>query len=77
MRGTVVGDNLLRGVSGGEKKRVTIAEAVMGCVLSITMPITHITTSRTSLLVLDDYTKGLDSLVSLEILKILRIGLHT
>ena len=41
VRHTVVGDQLLRGVSGGERKRVTIAEALMG---------------RPQLLLLDDIT---------------------
>lgn len=44
VRNTVVGDEFLRGVSGGERKRVTIAEALMG---------------QASLLLLDDYTKVL------------------
>ena len=41
VRGTVIGDDFLRGVSGGEKKRVTIAEAMMG---------------QLSVVLLDDYT---------------------
>lgn len=44
VRTSVVGDNLLRGVSGGEKKRVTIAESMAG--------------GRAGLLLLDDYTKA-------------------
>ncbi len=27
---TILGDNLIRGVSGGERKRVTIGEMIMG-----------------------------------------------
>ncbi len=46
VRHTVVGDQLLRGVSGGERKRVTIAEALMG---------------RPQLLLLDDITVCLHS----------------
>lgn len=42
VRDSVVGDALLRGVSGGEKKRVTIAEMLA---------------SRSPLLFLDEYTK--------------------
>ena len=57
VRESVVGDNILRGVSGGEKKRVTIAEIFV---------------SRARCLLLDDYTRGLDSSAALEITEILR-----
>eukprot|EP00042_Codosiga_hollandica_P052355 m.662678 g.662678 ORF g.662678 m.662678 type:complete len:1576 (+) comp58477_c0_seq2:48-4775(+) len=57
VRKTVVGDALTRGVSGGERRRVTIAEAL---------------TSRPNFLLLDDYTKGLDALVSLQMMKLIR-----
>ena len=46
VRDSIVGDALLRGVSGGEKRRVSIAEKMA---------------TRAQLLVLDDYSKGLDS----------------
>ena len=42
VRNTVVGDAMLRGVSGGEKKRVTIAEGLL---------------ANSGLMVLDDYSK--------------------
>jgi ATP-binding cassette, subfamily G (WHITE), member 2, SNQ2 len=58
VRNSIVGDQLTRGVSGGERKRVTIAEALTG---------------RPSLLILDDYTKGLDALVALEMMKMIRV----
>eukprot|EP00184_Porphyridium_aerugineum_P004246 CAMPEP_0184699786 /NCGR_PEP_ID=MMETSP0313-20130426/5909_1 /TAXON_ID=2792 /ORGANISM="Porphyridium aerugineum, Strain SAG 1380-2" /LENGTH=1538 /DNA_ID=CAMNT_0027158911 /DNA_START=204 /DNA_END=4820 /DNA_ORIENTATION=- len=50
---TVVGDNILRGVSGGEKKRVTIAEMMVGF--------------GGRLYFLDNFTSGLDSAASYDI----------
>ncbi|GJQ10602.1 hypothetical protein GpartN1_g2393.t1 [Galdieria partita] len=52
---TPLGNNKIRGVSGGEKKRVTIAEMFMG--------------KRASINLLDNVTRGLDAAMSLEILK--------
>jgi ABC-type multidrug transport system ATPase subunit len=56
---TPLGNNKIRGVSGGEKKRVTIAEMFMG--------------KRASINLLDNITRGLDAAVSLEILKNFRL----
>ncbi|KAI1338456.1 ABC-2 type transporter [Xylariaceae sp. FL0016] len=57
-RKTVVGDALVRGVSGGERKRVSIAEMMItnGCVLSW-----------------DNSTRGLDASTALDFVKSLRI----
>eukprot|EP00040_Diaphanoeca_grandis_P013572 m.68672 g.68672 ORF g.68672 m.68672 type:complete len:1487 (-) comp23981_c0_seq2:64-4524(-) len=54
---TVVGDELLRGVSGGQKKRVTIGETMA---------------AHNTLNFLDGYTKGLDSATALGIAQALR-----
>ena len=51
----MVGDDTLRGVSGGEKKRVTIAEMAV---------------CNGTVLLLDGYTKGLDSAAALDITKV-------
>eukprot|EP00184_Porphyridium_aerugineum_P002623 CAMPEP_0184693522 /NCGR_PEP_ID=MMETSP0313-20130426/1714_1 /TAXON_ID=2792 /ORGANISM="Porphyridium aerugineum, Strain SAG 1380-2" /LENGTH=1525 /DNA_ID=CAMNT_0027151613 /DNA_START=498 /DNA_END=5072 /DNA_ORIENTATION=+ len=51
--GTAVGDNILRGVSGGEKKRVTIAEMFVGYGGRVYL--------------LDNMTSGLDSSASFDI----------
>ena len=59
VRNTLVGDELVRGVSGGERRRVTIAEMLS-------------TVGR--FLVLDAYSKGLDAATSLDIIKSLRIA---
>ena len=48
---TYVGDEFVRGVSGGEKKRVSIAEAMM---------------ARAKLAAFDNATRGLDSSTALE-----------
>jgi ABC-type multidrug transport system ATPase subunit len=48
-----IGDDMTRGVSGGQKKRVTIGEAML-------------TGSR--VLCLDEITNGLDSAIALEII---------
>ncbi|GJQ11298.1 hypothetical protein GpartN1_g3089.t1 [Galdieria partita] len=55
---TRVGGPRVRGVSGGEKKRVTIGEMLVG--------------SRAQLFVFDQFTKGLDSAVSLDIVRSMR-----
>ena len=55
---TIVGDNLTRGVSGGERRRVTIGVELL---------------KRCQLLVLDEATTGLDSATSLQIFRALRV----
>ena len=54
---TIIGDDLVRGVSGGEKKRVTIAEAL-------------VTNAR--LLCMDEISTGLDAAVTYNIIAALR-----
>jgi ABC-type multidrug transport system ATPase subunit/ABC-type multidrug transport system permease subunit len=56
-RKTVVGDDLLRGISGGEKKRLTVAEGI-------------ITNAR--FLALDEISTGLDAAVTFSIVNALR-----
>jgi ABC-type multidrug transport system ATPase subunit/ABC-type multidrug transport system permease subunit len=56
-RKTVVGDDLLRGISGGEKKRLTVAEGI-------------ITNAR--FLALDEISTGLDAAVTYSIVNALR-----
>ncbi|KAG1859914.1 ABC-2 type transporter-domain-containing protein [Suillus tomentosus] len=58
-RNTVVGNAAIRGVSGGEKKRVSIAEA-LSC--------------RSLISSWDNSTRGLDSSTALEFIQALRIG---
>jgi len=55
---TIVGDASIRGVSGGEKKRVTIGEALIG---------------RSSVMAWDNSTRGLDASTALDYAKSLRI----
>lgn len=59
---TIVGNEFMRGVSGGEKKRVSIAEAL----------VTKATTQCW-----DDPTRGLDSSAALEYIRILRSMTNT
>lgn len=54
---TIIGDDLARGVSGGEKKRVTVGEGL-------------ITAAR--MLALDEVSTGLDSSVTFDVMKSLR-----
>ncbi|KAG1855629.1 ABC-2 type transporter-domain-containing protein [Suillus subalutaceus] len=58
-RKTVVGDAAIRGVSGGEKKRVSIAEA-LSC--------------RSTIGAWDNSTRGLDASTALEFVQVLRLG---
>lgn len=55
--GTIVGNELLRGVSGGEKKRVTIAEGLL---------------SNAPALCLDELSNGLDSSTTFQIVAALK-----
>ncbi|KAJ7113209.1 ABC-2 type transporter-domain-containing protein [Mycena epipterygia] len=59
VRGTLVGDNAIRGVSGGEKKRVSIAEALA---------------TRMRIGAWDNSTRGLDASTALEFGRALRIA---
>ena len=54
---TVVGNDLLRGVSGGEKKRVTVGEGLL---------------TNARFLALDEISTGLDSAVTLDIIRSLK-----
>jgi ATP-binding cassette, subfamily G (WHITE), member 2, PDR len=56
---TRVGNDFVRGVSGGERKRVSIAEAALG---------------RSPLQCWDNSTRGLDSATALEFVKTLRLS---
>ncbi|KAG2508213.1 hypothetical protein JM16_008885, partial [Phytophthora kernoviae] len=59
---TVVGDALLRGVSGGERKRVTVGEVLVG---------------GQSLFLCDEISTGLDSAATFDIIKSLRMWCKT
>ncbi|GMF48228.1 unnamed protein product [Phytophthora fragariaefolia] len=59
---TVMGDALLRGVSGGERKRVTIGEVLVG---------------GQSLFLCDEISTGLDSAATFDIIKSLRTWCRT
>ncbi|KAF8156049.1 pleiotropic drug resistance ABC transporter [Crassisporium funariophilum] len=61
-KNTPVGDAAIRGVSGGEKKRVSIAEALA---------------ARSCIGAWDNSTRGLDASTALEFVKALRIGTDT
>ncbi|RHY77053.1 hypothetical protein DYB34_003559 [Aphanomyces astaci] len=54
---TLVGDDLVRGVSGGQRRRVTLGEMLTG---------------RSPVLLLDEYTTGLDTTVATDITQKLR-----
>ncbi|CAH0493288.1 unnamed protein product [Peronospora farinosa] len=59
---TIVGDALLRGVSGGERKRVTVGEVLIG---------------GQSLFLCDEISTGLDSAATFDIIKSLRTWCKT
>ncbi|OQS00507.1 ATP-binding Cassette (ABC) Superfamily [Achlya hypogyna] len=54
---TLVGNDLIRGISGGQKRRVTIAEMLTG---------------KESIVLLDEYSTGLDTTVTLDLTRKLR-----
>lgn len=58
VRNTIVGDQAVRGVSGGERKRVTISEALA---------------TRASVIAWDNSTRGLDASTALDYARSLRI----
>lgn len=58
VRDTIVGDAFVRGVSGGERKRVTISEALIG---------------NASVIAWDNSTRGLDASTALDYVRSLRI----
>ncbi|XP_008786438.3 ABC transporter G family member 45-like [Phoenix dactylifera] len=58
---TIIGDEMRRGISGGQKKRVTIGEMLVGLARSFFM---------------DDISTGLDSSTTFEIVKFLRQLTH-
>ena len=57
-----IGDDLIRGISGGERKRVSIAEAFIG---------------GSPLQCWDNSTRGLDSSTALSFTQLLRLSAHT
>ncbi|RLN51281.1 hypothetical protein BBP00_00009915, partial [Phytophthora kernoviae] len=59
---TVVGNALLRGVSGGERKRVTVGEVLVG---------------RQSLFLCDEISTGLDSAATFDVIRALRTWCKT
>ncbi|KAL5231553.1 hypothetical protein ABZP36_030329 [Zizania latifolia] len=59
---TVIGDDLRRGISGGQKKRVTIGEMLVGI---------------TRCFFMDDISTGLDSSTTFEIMKFLQQTAHS
>ena len=59
VRFSPVGNDLLRGVSGGERKRVTIAEMIL---------------ARGPVVFLDNFTKGLDASAALDVVKAMRLA---
>jgi ABC-type multidrug transport system ATPase subunit len=58
VRDTIVGDAAIRGVSGGERKRVTLGEALI---------------TRSSVIAFDNATRGLDASTALDYARSLRI----
>lgn len=65
---TIVGSTILRGVSGGERKRVTIGEMCMGMGAALGGG----GGSAAKVMVMDNWSKGLDSATTLSITKGLR-----
>jgi ATP-binding cassette subfamily G (WHITE) protein 2 len=62
VRGVIIGDNLKKGISGGERKRVCVAMELL---------------TRPRLLFLDEPTSGLDSVTALSLCTLLRDLAHS
>lgn len=58
---TIVGDDMMRGISGGQKKRVTTGEMIVG---------------PTKTLFMDEISTGLDSSTTFQIVKCLQQIVH-
>ena len=61
-KNTMVGDSLTRGISGGEKKRLTSAELLVG---------------PKTVLMMDEITTGLDSATVFSVIKWLAVATHS